>query len=94
RRRFSREFKQEVVRLVKDQGISIAKATKHLDLHDNVLHKWVRTYDADPAHAFPGPGPLMPELTEMLVLRNEIRKLKPARDILNKAAKYFASNPN
>jgi transposase len=56
--------------------------------------KWVRTYEADPAHAFPGPGQLKPEQAEILALRKEIRKLNAERDILKKAAEYFASEPN
>ena len=42
RRKFSREFKLEAVRLVKDRGVSVAQAARDLDLHENVLRKWVR----------------------------------------------------
>jgi transposase len=90
RRRFSREFKLEAVRLVWDQGISVAQAARDLDLHANVLRKWVRLYEDDPAHAFPGQGQQKPEQAEVAALRREIRKLKAERDILKKAAAYFA----
>jgi len=91
RRRFSREFKCEAVRLVRDQNLSIVQAARDLDLHENVLRKWVRDFKDDPAHAFPGHGQQKPEQAEVAALRREIKKLKAERDILKKAAAYFAS---
>ena len=44
RRKFSREFKLEAVRLVKDRGVAVAQAARDLDLHENVLRKWVREF--------------------------------------------------
>jgi transposase len=41
RRRFSREFKVEVVKLVRERGVSVAQAASDLDVHENVLRKWV-----------------------------------------------------
>ncbi len=61
RRKFSREFKLEAVRLVKDRGVSVAQAARDLDLHENVLRKWVREASSDPQHAFPGHGQMKPE---------------------------------
>ncbi len=43
RRKFSREFKVEAVRLVRDRGVSAAQAARDLDVHENVLRKWVRS---------------------------------------------------
>ena len=54
RRKFSREFKLEAVRLVKDRGVAVVQAARDLDLHENVLRKWVREFAADRQHAFPG----------------------------------------
>lgn len=42
RRQFSREFKLEAVRLVKDRGVSLAQAARDLDVHKNVLRKCMR----------------------------------------------------
>lgn len=55
RRKFSREFEFEAVRLVKDRGVSVAQAARNLDVHENVLRKWIRELSADPQHAFSGP---------------------------------------
>jgi len=90
RRKFSREFKLEAVRLVKDRGVSVAQAARDLELHENVLRKWVRELGADPLHAFPGHGQMKPEQLEIERLRREVTKLKAERDILKKAAAFFA----
>ena len=92
RRSFSREFKLEAVRLVSERGLSVAQAARDLDLHENVLRKWVRQYRDDPAYAFPGAGQMKPEQAEIAQLKKEIRKLKAERDILKKAAAYFAKD--
>ena len=60
RRQFSREFKLEAVKLVKNRGVSVAQASRDLDVHENVLRKWVRELVADPQQAFPGQGGLHP----------------------------------
>ena len=49
RRKFSREFKVEAVRLVRDRGVSGAQAARDLDVHENVLRKWVKEFAAAPA---------------------------------------------
>ena len=91
RRRFTREFKLEAVRLVREQDLTVAQAARDLDLHENVLRKWVKDYKTDPACAFPGHGHQKPEQAEITALKREIIKLKAERDILKKAAAYFAS---
>lgn len=90
RRQFSREFKLEAVRLVKERGVSVAQAARDLELHENVLRKWVREAASDPQHAFPGLGQMKPEQAEIDRLKKEVAKLKMERDILKKAAAYFA----
>ena len=90
RRRFDRAFKLEAVRLVRDRGVSVAQAARDLDLNENMLRRWVKELSADPQHAFPGQGQMKPEQLEIERLRREVIKLKAERDILKKAAAYFA----
>ena len=90
RRRFGREFKLEAVKLVRERGVTVAQAARDLDVHENVLRKWVKDFAADPQHAFPGQGQMKPEQLEIERLRREVQKLKAERDILKKAAAYFA----
>ena len=86
RRRFSREFKVEAVRLVVERGVSAAQAARDLGIHINVLRTWVREQRADPTHAFPGNGQQKPEDAEVTQLKREVARLKMERDILKKAA--------
>ena len=90
RRKFTREFKLEAVRLIKDRGVSYAQAGQDLDVHQSQLRNWVRMFAADPRHAFPGQGQMKPEQLEIARLKREVIKLKAKRDILKKAAAYFA----
>jgi len=94
RRRFSREFKLEAVRLVSEQNLTVAQAARDLDLHENFLGKWVKDFTDDQTHAFPGHGHQKPEQAEITALRREVKKLKAERDILKKAAAYFANESN
>ena len=93
RRKFSREFKVEAVRLVRERGVSVAQAGRDLDVHENVLRKWVKEIGSDPEHAFPGHGKQKPEQLEIDRLRREVTKLKAERDILKKAAAYLVIPP-
>ena len=90
RRKFTREFKLEAVRLIKDRGVSYAQAEQDLDVHQSQLRSWVKKFADDPQHAFPGQGQMKPEPLEIAQLKREVTKLKAERDILKKAAAYFA----
>ena len=90
RRSFSREYKLEAVKLIQDRGVTVAQAARDLDIHENVLRKWVNEFRTDPQQAFPGHGQMKPEQLEIELLRREVIKLKAERDILKKAAAYFA----
>jgi transposase len=77
RRKFSREFKVEAVKLVKERGMSVAQAGRDLDVHENVLRKWVKEFGVDPAQAFRH-GQMKPELQEIERLRREVARPLPA----------------
>ena len=75
RRKFSREFKIEAVRLVRERGVSVAQASRDIDVHENVVRKWVKEFGADPKQAFPGHGQMKPgSRLEIDRLRREARK--------------------
>lgn len=71
-------------------GCERAQASRDIDVHENVLRKWVKEFGSDPKQAFPGHGRKRPEQLEIERLRREVTKLKAERDILKKAAAYFA----
>ena len=82
RRQFTREFKLEAVRLIKQRGVSYAQASKDLGVHPTQLR--------NPQHAFPGHGQMKPEQLEIAQFKREVARPKAERDILKKAAAYFA----
>jgi transposase len=90
RRKFTREFKLEAVNLIRERGVTVAQASRDLGVHGTVLRKWVKAFSAAPDQSFPGHGRQSPEQTEVTRLRREVTKLKAERDILKKAAAYFA----
>jgi transposase len=61
RRKFSREFKVEAVRLVRERGVSVAQASRDIEVHVNVLRRWLMEFGSDPKQAFPGHGQPKPE---------------------------------
>src|SRR5271169_3707343 len=79
RRRFTREFKLEAVRLIRDRGVSYAQASEELKVHPTQLRNWVRAFADDPQHAFPGQGQMKPEQLEIARLKREVIKLKAER---------------
>ena len=91
RRKHSREFKVEAVRLIQERGVTMAQAARDLDLSATLLRRWVRQFAADPREAFPGQGQQKPADAELTQLRREVARLKMERDILKKAAAYFAT---
>jgi len=90
RRKHSREFKIEAVRLVTDKGLTVAQVARDLGIDRSLLGKWKQDLMADPEHAFPGKGRLKAEDEELRRLRREVEVLKQERDILKKATAFFA----
>ena len=90
RRRFTREFKLEAVHLIRERGVSYARASEDLKVHPTQLRNWVKAYAEDTQQTFPGVGQMKPEQLEISRLKREVVRLKAERDILKKAAAYFA----
>ncbi|MBP6727447.1 MAG: IS3 family transposase [Thauera sp.] len=84
RRKFTKEFKFEAVKLVTERGVAVAQAARDLDLAESVLRRWMREAAAAPVTAFPGNGQQRAELAEIAALKKEVAKLKAERDILKK----------
>ena len=76
RRRFTREFKLEAVRLIKERGVSFAQASHDLSVHQSQLRSWVKALAADPQHAFPGQGQMKPEQLEIAQLMKAYKYLQ------------------
>lgn len=89
KRSFTPEFRADAVRLVFEQGRSVADVARSLDVHVNTLHSWVRSAKD---HGQVSPRRRSPEQEEIARLRRELRNMTEERDILKKAAAYFASS--
>ena len=90
RRRFSREFKQDVVRMVTESGHSVDDVSADLDLRPDMIQRWVRKFAEDPEESFPGAGHQKPRDEEVTRLRRELSRVREERDILKKAVAIFS----
>jgi transposase len=88
RREFTDEFKASVVRLVLDEGKTASAVARELDLTDSAVRAWVAQAQADRTKG--KTGLTSAERDELARLRRENRELKLERDILKKAAAFFA----
>jgi len=88
RRRFTDEFKAGVVRLVLDEGKTAGAVARELNLTDSAVRAWVAQAQADRTKG--KTGLTTAERDELARLRKENRELKVERDILKKAAAFFA----
>jgi transposase len=89
RRKFTEEFKAGAVRLVLDEGKSAGAVARDLDLTESALRTWVVQAQADRTKGKSG-GLTTIEREELARLRKENRQLRLERDILKKAAAFFA----
>jgi transposase len=90
RKKYTPEFKMDAVRLVTEQGYKASEAARNLGVNISTLNRWKKELAAEGTNAFPGKGHLSPEKEELKRLRKENQRLKMERDILKKAAAFFA----
>lgn len=90
KKKYTPEFKMEAVRLITEQGYKTTEAARNLGIHPSLLNRWKSQLTSDGKNAFPGKGHLTPEKEELQKLRKENQRLKMERDILKKAAAFFA----
>jgi len=90
RRTFSNEFKREAVALVTEHGYSYAEAGRSLDIDAKLVGRWRRELQTAEGEAFPGKGKLPPMQQRVRDLENQVKRLQMEKDILKKAAAFFA----
>ena len=91
RRKFTQEFKDDAVSLVIDQGYKCAEVARRLGVSDNNINRWVREYRQRNESQSPD-GLSREEMeAELKRLRKENKRLEMERDILKKAAAFFAN---
>ena len=88
--KFTEEFKREAVKLVTEQGYTQAEAASNLGISAKNLSRWIGA--KQPSAATPGvKKPLTAEQEELHRLRREVKRLQMEREILKKAAAFFAN---
>ena len=92
RRTYTKEFKEDAVRLVLDKDVPVSQVALDLDVHENSIYKWLRQYRVDAEEAFPGKGRLKPRDEELRRLKRENEVLKEERAILKKALAIFSKH--
>ena len=93
KKRYSRDFKVGVVKLITVEGRKIADVTKELGVSNQSIYAWIKEFAADPTDAFPGSGKLKPNDDEVRKLREELRITRMERDLLKKTMGYFVERP-
>ena len=91
RKQFSKQFKIDAVKLVTEQGYKVSEAARNLGIHHSSLRRWKKQFETNGNQAFPGKGHMSPEKEEIDRLRKEVKKLRMEREILKKAAAFFAN---
>ena len=89
--RYTPEFKDEAVRQVVEQGYRVSEVAERLGVSTNSLHKWVKA--VKPTRSDQQTAELNEAKKEILKLRADLRRVEEERDILKKAARYFAGQP-
>ncbi len=91
---YTAEFKVAAVQMILEQKLSVAEVARRLGVSENLLHTWKKAFFQQGEAAFPGHGNSTPAEDELRRLRAENARLKAERDLLKKAAAYFANPPS
>jgi len=89
--RFPPEFKDEAVRQIVERGYKVTEVAERLGVSTNSLYKWVKAVKPDKKEQ--NTAELVEAKSEVLKLRAQLRRTEEERDILKKAARYFAVQP-
>ena len=85
RRRYSDEFKEDAVKLITEQGYKVSEASRNLDINASMLRRWQRELNPESDSSIDAD-----EKSELQRLRKENKTLRMEREILKKAAAFFA----
>ena len=90
RKSYSKEFKINAIKMITEEGRRASEVARELDISPNLLYRWKSRYFEDNEESFPGHGKLKPGDDYVRRLERENKRLKAERDILKKAAIFFA----
>lgn len=87
RRKYTDEFKDEAIKLVTEQGYKITETARNLGIHEGVLRRWIKERSPETSPSSTGMVKLQAELKRV---KRENERLRMEREILKKAAAFFA----
>ena len=90
RRRYSREFKLEALRQIRESGRSAREIADELGVCAETLYRWRHEFESDPVQSFPGNGKQKDRDKEVEELRRENARLQTENAFLKKVSAYFA----
>jgi transposase len=90
RKNFTKDFKEQAVKMVLDRGIAKTEVGRKLGVHSTTIGLWVKAFQTDSDNCFPGNGKSTPAEEELRKLRAENKQLRLERDFLKKTAIWFA----
>lgn len=90
RNNFSKEFKEQAIKMVLEQGLSKSEVGNRLGIHHTSIGNWVRAFQAKGVNAFPGKGNLSGKDAEIHDLKKRLKQAEMERDFLKKTAIFFA----
>jgi len=90
RRRFDAGFKLQVVKMVKEQGLTVSQVCRDMNLGDTTVRSWVQQHEAESSGQTGIVKPLTPEQKRIRQLEAENFRLKQDNDLLKKASAFFA----
>ncbi len=93
RKNYSKEFKLNTVKMVTEEGRRAAEVARDLGISENLVYNWKRAYLEEEQQAFRGKGKMTAKEEYIRKLERENKRLKDERDILKKAAAFFAKEP-
>jgi len=93
RKKYSREFKINAVRMVSEEGRVAAEVARDLDISSNMLYTWKQKYLEEKEDSFQRNGNQSSKDEQIRKLEKENKRLKEERDILKKATQFFAAEP-
>lgn len=89
--RYTPEFKEEAVKQITERGYSVMEISTRLGVSTHSLYKWVNAVTPDTSDT--QAEALLEAKREILKLKSQLRRTEEERDILKKAARYFANQP-
>lgn len=90
RRQFTKEFKLDSVQYALASDKTVSEVARDLGIKENNLRRWIKEYEQDPEHSFPGNGKIKEPEEENRQLRKRLADAEMERDILKKALAIFS----